>query len=105
MKTKEQLAKERYPYQPSGCDYTMENTYDNLQSIQRAAFKAGYEAAQRWISAEEEPIPLNILCNVVDVKGRMFNCSFKTENDMRFGIIFYKITHWLPIPKLPTTKQ
>jgi hypothetical protein len=96
MKTIEQL-KEEY------IDSIMDTIYKtDIFEQNMNAFDAGYEAAQRWISVKDDPIPLNILCNVVDVKGRVFNCNFRTENDMRFGIDFYKITHYLPIPKLPT---
>ena len=96
MKTIEQL-KEEY------IDSIMDTIYKtDIFEQNMNAFDAGYKAATNWISVQDEPIPLNILCNVVDVKGSVFNCNFRTENDMRFGIIFYKITHYLPIPKLPT---
>jgi len=104
MKTKEDLAEEyadeRVKVVVPDAEITF--TAEDLNMFCQVDFIAGYEAATNWISVQDEPIPLNILCNVVDVKGRVFNCSFKTENDMRFGINFYKITHYFPIPKLPT---
>jgi len=59
MKTKEQQAEEKYPYLPTGSNFTVENTHDDLMSIKRQSFIAGYEAAQKWIPATIYPFKKN----------------------------------------------
>lgn len=66
------------------------------------AFIAGYEAAQQWISVDDE-LPQNI--TTVLVCGNSMRTTALFEDGFfypDFGVVGSIITHWLPIPKLPT---
>jgi hypothetical protein len=102
MRTKEQLAEEKYPYKPLDGNCMIEITDNHLKLLRRGAFIAGYEAAQRWIPISEEPIPLDTLCIAVAEKGGRINCNFKTASDRDNACKLYGFSHYLPIPKLPT---
>lgn len=106
MKTPEQLSEEKYPFLPHGCDYTIETTYDELQSIQRNAFIAGHEAAQRWIPVDENT-PKNVELFVIDNYGivavaELLDISISFWDSHNPHLDTNNITHYLPIPKLPT---
>jgi hypothetical protein len=102
MKTKEQLSEEYSPkdratiYSQLICDR------------ERAAFIAGYEAAQRWIPIEEEMptvdekvfVRYEIIKGCEDFTAAEIDCN-ETWHD-NGNELHYNPTHWLPIPKLPT---
>ena len=96
MKTKEQLAEEYAKKSQLKSDYPHDfrSGYDG--------FIAGLEAAQQWIPVEKiEDIPINHMLICTDLDD--INCFwFSSSDESRLCIERYEITHWLPIPKLPT---
>lgn len=94
MKTKEELAKEfeeSKKWMEGGPKLWVQRT-----------FIAGHEAAQRWISVDDE-LPQNI--TTVLVCGNSMRTTALFEDGFfypDFGVVGSIITHWLPIPKLPT---
>jgi len=77
-------------------------TVEDLNMFAQVDFIAGYEAAQQWFSVQDEPIPLDALCIAVAEKGGRINCNFKTISDRDNACKLYGLSHYLPIPKLPT---
>ena len=72
------------------------------EDLQFDAFIAGYEAAKKWISVEEE-LPQNI--TTVLVCGNSMRTTALFQDGFfypDFEVVGNIVTHWLPIPKLPT---
>ena len=96
METKHQLAEEYAPkdratiYSQLICDR------------ERAAFIAGYEAAQRWIPVEEELPDESQFVFVLSDVGDAYVTYYLGGVFTPVHPIRFKITHWLPIPKLQT---
>ena len=94
MKNKEELAEE-YANSKKWMDGGPENWVKNN-------FIAGFESAQQWIQVEKiEDIPINhmLVCTDLDDINVFW---FGSSDEARLCIERYEITHWLPIPKLPT---
>lgn len=103
MKTKEQLAEE-YAKEQKNIRLFGQRVCRNIsiEERQEDAFIAGHEAAQRWISVDDE-LPQNI--TTVLVCGNSMRTTALFEDGFfypDFGVVGSIITHWLPIPKLPT---
>ena len=92
MKTKEELAKE-YAESFQENDYTIET---------ESAFIAGFEAAQKWITVEDELPKESRFVFVLSDVGDAYVTYFLGGVFTPVHPIRFKITHWLPIPKLPT---
>lgn len=120
MKTLEELADE---YRYVNFNYRdVQNNFEPAESAVvyaivaeeiRKAFIAGYAAANRWISVEEElptydkNIWLFCIFNYPKLENKMrlacwnpsrkkFECAYMSE------IIEDYVTHWMPIPAMPT---
>jgi hypothetical protein len=97
MKTPERMAEEwvgrnrSYPYRPEG----------STDKCVKAAFLAGYKAAQGWISVEDRlPTPeVPVLC--IDGLDDMYIDYKLKDGQWDFSCDQSKCTHWMPLPPAP----
>ncbi len=76
----------------------------------KAAFLAGYNAAQQWISVKDR-LPDIYQRVLILIRGRIFISSIEEEygGEYRDGVIRFwdgdwdwpEVTHWMEIPELP----